>query len=90
MNKPFIASNTNMSLRQYINSLSPNPFPRQGTINDEFFSRKIRDVLQMTPQQLSNQLGYVVGMGTVSRQRFLIILEDLRHVYAEALQDDEG
>lgn len=69
------------SLRQYINSLAANPFPRQSTLNDKFFDFSIRDVLSMTDNELKKQLGYVVGMGDVSRQKFLAILEDIRRQY---------
>lgn len=69
------------SLRQYINSLAANPFPRQSTLNDKFFDFRIRDVLSMTDNELKKQLGYVVGMGDVSRQKFLAILEDIRRQY---------
>lgn len=66
------------SLRQYINSLPNNPFPRQSTLNDQFFDFKIRDVLDMNEKELQKQLGYVVGMGTVSRKKFLEILADIQ------------
>lgn len=69
---------TTASLRQHINSLSSNPFPRQSTLQDQFFDFKIKDVLAMTENELRKQLGYVVGMGEVSRKKFLSILEDIR------------
>jgi hypothetical protein len=66
------------SLRQYINSLPSNPFPRQSTLQDQFFDFKVKDVLNMSEAELKKQLGYVVGMGEVSRNKFLAILEDIR------------
>lgn len=66
------------SLRQHINSLPNNPFPRQTTLQDQFFDFKIKEVLNMTEAELRKQLGYVVGMGDVSRKKFMAILDDIR------------
>lgn len=68
----------NHSLRQYISGLSVFPFPRQSTLDDQFFTLKVKDVLDMSPAQLRREVAYVVGMGPVTRKHFLALLAELR------------
>lgn len=66
------------SLRHYISSLDVFPFPRQSTLEDQFFNMKVKDVLDMSPLQLRREVAYIVGMGPVTRKKFLALLEELR------------
>lgn len=68
----------NHSLRQYISGLPVFPFPRQSALEDQFFTLKVKDVLDMSPKQLRREVAYVVGMGPVTRKKFLALLEELR------------
>ena len=66
------------SLRHYISGLPVFPFPRQSTLEDQFFNLKVKEVLDMSPKQLRREVAYVVGMGPVTRKKFLTLLEELR------------
>lgn len=66
------------SLRHYISGLPVFPFPRQSTLEDQFFNMKVKDVLDMSPLQLRREVAYIVGMGPVTRKKFLVLLEELR------------